>query len=99
MITHLRKTWFCIVLIFLAFNGKTYAQYVVNGKEIDTTFNTSMNHIFGSLDKTKIPFGILRDYAMEFTNMEAFNGTALVDSNRLDYTGLQQIYNTLATGR
>ena len=42
------------IFISLLFINKTNAQNMVNGKEVDTTFNTSMNHIFGALDKTPI---------------------------------------------
>jgi hypothetical protein len=43
----------------------TYAQ-----TEIDTTFFTQMNYIFAHVDKSKVPYGILRDFGMEFTNLE-----------------------------
>ena len=82
MKTRFLKILLCGIFISLLFSSKTNAQYMVNGKEADTTFNSSMNYIFGNLDKTKIPFGLLRDYAMEFTNLENFNGTVLVDSNK-----------------
>lgn len=53
--------------------------------ETDTTFFTQMNYIFANLDKSKVPYGILRDFSMEFTNIENYNGTAaLADSNYAD---------------
>ncbi|MBG6110284.1 hypothetical protein H4V97_002520 [Flavobacterium sp. CG_23.5] len=52
-------------------------------QDINTTFATQMNTVFGSLDKTKIPHGILLDYGMEFTNVPAYNGT-LTDSTYSD---------------
>jgi hypothetical protein len=85
------------IFISLLVNNKSNAQS--SGKEIDTSFNTALNHIFSNLDKTKIPFGLLRDYAMEFTNLENYNGTALTDSNTTDNGILRQIYTTLATAR
>jgi hypothetical protein len=100
MKTLLFKTLLFSVSLSLLFGGRINAQYVVNGKEIDTTFNTSMNRIFGTLDASKIPFGLLRDYAMELTNLENFSGTAaLVDSNKIDKSILREIYITLATAR
>jgi hypothetical protein len=93
------KTLLCSICITLLGRTKTHAQNMVNGKEVDTTFNTNMNQVFGKLDKTKIPFGLLRDYAMEFTNLENFNGTALVDSNQIDRSIFWQICTTLATAR
>jgi hypothetical protein len=47
-----------------------------NPANVDTTFNSAMNNIFGALNTNNIPFGMLRDYAMEFTNLENFNGAA-----------------------
>jgi hypothetical protein len=88
----------CVFAILL-FSNKTKGQYMVNGKEVDTAFNTSMNHIFGNLDNTRIPFGLLRDYAMEFTNLENYNGVAISDSTMLNRSLFYEIYNTLATAR
>src|SRR6185437_2220512 len=87
--------------IFLTFllAGKTRAQYIVNGNEIDTSFNTTVNHVFGNLDKTRVPFGLLRDYAMAFTSLDNYNGAALVDSNFVGKGVLSEIYRTLATAR
>lgn len=67
--------------------------------ETDTTFNNRMNYVFGRLEKARVPYGLLRDYAFEFTNLNAFNGVSLVDSNYVDYTTIGDIYNTLITSR
>lgn len=62
----------------------------------DTTFATQMNYAFAHLDKSKVPYAILRDYGMEFTDLNIFNGTAsLVDSNRVDAAAFWDAYNTL----
>jgi len=67
--------------------------------EVDTTFNTRINYVFGRLEKNRVPYGFLRDYAFEFTNLIAFDGVSLIDSNYVDYTTLGDIYNTLITSR
>jgi hypothetical protein len=66
--------------------------------EVNTSFASQMNTIFGQLDKTKIPNGILLDYGMEFTNVPAYNGT-LTDSTYSNATSLKQIYKTLLSSR
>lgn len=66
--------------------------------EVNTSFASQMNTIFGQLDKTKIPNGILLDYGMEFTNLPAYNGT-LTDSTYSNATSLKQIYKTLLSSR
>jgi hypothetical protein len=68
--------------------------------EIDTSFRTQMAYVFANVDKSKVPYGLLRDYAMEFTNLEYFNGTtALADSNQVNADVFWQVYNTLVTAR
>ncbi len=68
--------------------------------EIDTTFATQMNAVFANVDKSKVPYGILRDYGMEFVNLENYNGTAtLADSNYVDGGIFWDVYNTLVMSR
>lgn len=68
--------------------------------ETDSSFSTQMNYVFANVDKSKVPYGILRDYAMEFTNPPQFNGAAaLADSNLTTIGTLYDVYYTLLTGR
>jgi hypothetical protein len=68
--------------------------------ETDSSFSTQMNNVFANVDKSKVPYGILRDYAMEFTNLSQFNGAAaLADSNLTAMGTLYEVYYTLLTGR
>lgn len=68
--------------------------------QIDTSFRHQMNTIFGNLDKSKVPTGILRDYAMEFANLENVSGTAVLADSNYGHTGsFWQVYNTLISGR
>ena len=39
--------------------------------EINTDFITKMNAAFAPLDKSKVPNGLLLDYAFEFTNLSS----------------------------
>ncbi|CAM1363444.1 conserved exported protein of unknown function [Tenacibaculum soleae] len=71
----------------------TYAQ-----QEINTSFTNQMNTLFGQLDKTKIPNGILLDYGMEFTNIAEFNGV-LTTKNYVTLGRLEEIYKTLLTSK
>lgn len=84
----------CTFLCCLLLNFFVHAQ-----DEVDTSFNNRMNYVFGQLEKNRVPYGLLRDYAFEFTNLNVFNGAGLVDSNHVDYTTLGDIYNTLITSR
>ena len=65
-------------------------------QEINYDFTNQMNTLFGQLDKSKIPHGILLDYGMEFTNLEEFDGT-LTDRNYVTLGRLEEVYKTLLT--
>jgi hypothetical protein len=41
---------------------------------VDNRWKDLINPIFENLDKSKIPSGMLLDYAMEFTDVTAYNG-------------------------
>lgn len=91
----MKKIYLMLMSIFTLCSFSSYSQ-----TETDTTFFTQMNYIFANLDKSKVPNGILRDFAMEFTNLENYNGTAaLADSNYADAQAFWDVYQTLLTGR
>lgn len=62
----------------------------------DTTqYFGKMNYVFQSVNKSQITSGILRDYGMEFLNLDNYTGAVMHDSNfvglhewRMLYTGL-----------
>lgn len=58
-----------------------------------------MNFIFGHLETGRIPYGLLRDYAFEYTNLDSYNGVIMADSTLLSKTSFLGIYNTLITAQ
>ena len=68
------------------------------GKEVDREFKAQIDPIFDRIDKRQVPHGILLDYAMEFTNVPAYNGT-LTDSTLINTNVLGNIYKTLFMGK
>jgi len=86
----MKKELLLFSLLFCVFN--------VNAQtEINTSFAEQMNTVFSDLDKTKIPHGILLDYGMEFTSVEAFDGI-LSDSTAVNSSVFSTIYKTLFMG-
>lgn len=81
-------------LLFILFFNVANAQTDTN-----TSFADRMNYIFQSLEKPRVPNGLLLDYAMEFTNLSNFNGAALTDSNKVMTSEFWEIYNTLYLSR
>lgn len=85
---------FYALLFLLIFQVTTNAQ-----TDINTSFADRMNYIFQPLEKNRVPNGLLLDYAMEFTNLSNFNGTALTDSNMVMASEFWDIYNTIYLSR
>ncbi|CAL2105130.1 conserved exported hypothetical protein [Tenacibaculum sp. 190524A02b] len=81
--------WLCLVLGTTI----TIAQQTTN-----TNFAQQMNTLFGSLQKNKIPHGILLDMAMEFTDVPAVNGQ-LTNNNYISPRRLKEIQKTLFMGK
>ena len=77
----------------LLYLTSSYAQVQKN-----TSWKNHVNSTFQGMDKTRVPHGILLDFAMEFTDITAYNGN-LTDSTAIDMTVLGNIYKTLYMGR
>ena len=69
-----------------------------NPISISTDYATQINATFANLDKTRIPFKLLVDYGMEFTDLAGYSGT-LTPQNTLHRGHYTSIYNTLLMSR
>jgi hypothetical protein len=92
----MKKTFYCLMMSVFCLP----CTFLEAQTETDVSFQSAMNTIFANVEKNRVPYGILRDYAMEFTNLENFNGIVpLADSNYTDAAVFWDVYNTLLTGR
>ncbi len=62
--------------------------------QVNNNWKNAINPTFQNLDKTKIQSGMLLDYAMEFTDVTAYNGV-LTDTTYINANILGDIYKTL----
>ena len=85
-------------IIFLGIILLCTTTLFAQGKEVDREFKAQIDPIFDEIDKRQVPHGILLDYAMEFTNLKAYNGR-LTDSTIVNATALKDIYITLISSR
>lgn len=67
--------------------------------QVDTTYATRVNYIFNPIDKTKIPYGLLKDAALEMAELKYYKGEVLQDSNRVFIENWRDIYKTLFTSK
>jgi hypothetical protein len=83
------KNYFYKIFFACILTSTFYAQQVNN-----IEFKTKTLQVFQNLDKNRIPHGILLDFGMEFTNLQAFNGK-LTDSTYTSSQTITDIYKTL----
>jgi len=82
-----------ILFLTIIFSCLAYSQKE-DYREIDREWATKINAVFENLDFTKVPHGILLDYGMEFTDVEAFDGI-LRDSTYVNSIVFSTIYKTI----
>ena len=78
-----------IVILLILLSNFVNAQTAIN-----TSFSDRMNYIFQQIEKSRIPNGLLLDYAMEFADLKSYNGV-LTDSNMMNAGLLKDIYSTI----
>lgn len=79
MRTFIYRLLFLSIFLCLVFPF-TFGQNVEENQEV----RTFLNNMFQNLDKTKIPNGLLRDYAFELVELDKFSGAQTVDNNFVD---------------
>src|SRR5215469_18086927 len=82
-----RLTLFVLMLFALA--GHSFAQTDT------TTFSGKLQYVFGNLSKTPITTGLLREWGIDFVDLDNFTGQVLTDSNWTNLTNWRAIYATL----
>jgi hypothetical protein len=67
-----------------------------NEQSYDTTqYYGKMNYVFQYIDKGQITTGFLRDYGIEFLNLDNYQGTVLHDSNYVALDDWRLLYTSL----
>jgi hypothetical protein len=86
---HMIKKYFLPVFLCITFFTKSMGQYDT------TTYYGKMNFIFDNLNRTIIGTGLLREYGIDYLNLENYNGKVLHDSNWVNLDDWRALYATL----
>lgn len=78
-----------IICCFISF--PVWAQSVEDNPEI----RNWLDNMFQHLNKSKVPHGLLRDYAFELANLDIYNGKELNDSNYVNKVGYENLLRTI----
>lgn len=68
-----------------------WAQSVEDNPEV----RNWLDNMFQRLDKSKVPHGLLRDYAFELADLDVYNGKELNDSNYVNKVGYENLLRTI----
>lgn len=80
-----------IAILCCLFSLSVYSQSVEDNPEVRNWLNTMFQH----LDKSKVPYGYLRDYAFELADLDIYNGKELNDSNYVNRTAFENLLRTV----
>lgn len=81
-----------IIFIFCCFiTLSAYSQSVEDNPEV----RNWLDNMFQHLDKSKVPYGYLRDYAFELADLDIYNGKELNDSNYVNRTAFENLLRTM----
>ncbi|WP_293882328.1 hypothetical protein [Sphingobacterium sp. UBA1498] len=79
-------------LLTLIFNvSSIFAQ----GVEENTDMRNFLNNMFSTLDKTKVPDGLLRDFSFELVDLDKYSGTLLNKDNFIDRPTYEMFLRTI----
>lgn len=82
---------FILLYIFIILSVCAYCQTIEENKEI----RDALDHMFEKLDKSKVPHGLLRDFAFEMVELDYYNGKEISDSNYVDRLAYENILRTM----
>jgi len=68
----------------------------LNAQSFDTTqYYGKMNYVFANVDKNQVSTGMLKDYGIEFLNLDNYTGTQMHDSNFVNLDEWRLLYASL----
>jgi hypothetical protein len=87
--------------IFSFFIGIFMLMISTHAQSYDTTqYYGKMNYIFHYLDKSLVSSGMLRDYGIEFLNLDNYTGSSsLHDSNYVSVSDWRLLYGSLYSSK
>lgn len=67
--------------------------------DVNSNYRTYANNVFGLLEASRVPTGLLLDYGFDFTEPKTFNGVTLQDSTLVEPGIFSELYKTIFTSR
>ena len=74
------------------------ASLLLQSQTVSREYKNAINPVFAGMDLSRVPHHLLKDYAMEFIELEAYNGI-VNDTNFVHKGTYTAAYNTLVMAR
>ncbi|MUV04628.1 hypothetical protein GN157_13000 [Flavobacterium rakeshii] len=74
-----------------------WSAFALGQRHVNTQWRNEVNSVFSHIELGRVPNNVLLDYAFEFTDVTAYNGT-LTDSTAINVDVFSDIYSTLYMG-
>jgi len=83
-----------IIAFLLALVFRTNLLFA-QGVEESPDIRGYLDNMFSTLDKTRVPDGLLRDFAFELVDLDKYSGSQLNDQNLLDRPTYEMLLRTI----
>lgn len=82
---------------FIAIIGLFFANIVLSAQSMEENpvVRETLDEMFEHIDKSKVPTGLLRDYAFELVDFSKYDGKILSDSNIVDYSRFEAMLRSI----
>lgn len=74
-----------------------FSFHVYSSTEETQDIRQWLEKMFEHLDKSKVPQGLLRDYAFEMADLDIYNGKELNDSNYVNKIAFENLLRTISS--
>ncbi|WP_152268751.1 hypothetical protein [Agriterribacter humi] len=105
----MRKFLPAIAGLLLSFNSMAQLMTPLSGgdttftlpsyADVNSNYRTYANNVFGLLEASRVPTGLLLDYSFDFIEPKTFNGVTLHDSTLVEAGIFSELYKTIFTGK
>lgn len=84
-----------LVAIFVIMSPFVHLSAQESSLEYNPVVREELDAMFENLDKSKVPTGLLLDYAMDLIDLDRYDGRELTDSNYVDRTILEDLLRSV----
>jgi hypothetical protein len=95
----MKKIFQLLLLLFAISTTKAQSFTPPAFADVDNSYRTYVNQVFGALEPNRVPTGLLADCGFDFTDPKIYNGSVLADSTLMEQGIYSELYKTIFTSK